>query len=303
MINEYNKAICQSLQGLTVRKILKTDKTGILDLINVLSSTDRLEYSITDEWFNYAVENVSNCIFVALCNDVLIALACCMVDTASGIGDINIIVNPDYRRKGVGSLLYANTVQAVSDIKLEALEGFAMKRLQDSVAFAENKGFSQICLSWEMEMNLDGKSQLMVVEAGLNFRKAELPDWNAYTEIISAAFGYQCDQNSFNILFEDPSIEVYLLYKSDVAIGTATIQIRKNNSTGYIYDIAILQAHRRKGMGSLLINHCISRLSDLEIRKAILVVDGTNEDAIKLYKSQGFKVVDIGINFQKILKR
>lgn len=288
-------------EKLKVRKIKKTDKSAVLKLINSVNSKDLLEYSITDEWFDYSVENTAALIFAAFHGDDLVALSACMADYKSMIGDINIIVHPEYRKKGAGSLLYSETTAIASSMGLKALEGYTQKRLKDSVSFALNKGFSQTSLSLEMEIELEGNNLPIANLPDMNFIKAEPLDWQAYTRIVNNAFGYSADQNYFNMLFQDPSIEIFFICKREEAIGTATIQLKEDISAGYLYDMAILQEFRHKGIGSLLIANCLSRLKALKIKKASLVVDGQNYDAIRLYKKFGLQEKDTGMHFRKIL--
>lgn len=58
---------------------------------------------------------------------------------------------------------------------------------------------------------------------------------------------------------------------------------------GYINNIAVLNNHRKKGLGKAIINKMIAFGSDKKLSFLSLEVRQSNEIAIKLYSSAGFK--------------
>jgi ribosomal-protein-alanine N-acetyltransferase len=55
--------------------------------------------------------------------------------------------------------------------------------------------------------------------------------------------------------------------------------------------IGVVQEHRGKKLGKVLMEECLSRLIDMNKIDSYLEVDITNTPAINLYESYGFKEV------------
>ena len=58
---------------------------------------------------------------------------------------------------------------------------------------------------------------------------------------------------------------------------------------GYITNIAVFEEHRKKGVGTALINRLFSLASDIKLDFISLEVRASNETAISLYTKLGFK--------------
>ncbi len=60
---------------------------------------------------------------------------------------------------------------------------------------------------------------------------------------------------------------------------------------GHIVSIAVLEQHRRKGLGQGLVEEALQALKNKNCSEVFLEVRISNMDAIKLYEKLGFKVV------------
>ena len=156
--------------------------------------------------------------------------------------------------------------------------------------------------SWEMELNLDSVGFTFEESVGLNFRKATKEDGLNYKNIIYNAFGDELGENALMEALKDPSVTIYILQGESQPIGSATIQLRKDLSLAYIYDIAILEEYRGKGLGSYLLQSCIMKLKEKDIHNASLLVTDENKSALGLYRKIGFNEVDIDLIMTKIIE-
>lgn len=276
--------------------IEKQYKEGIYNLIKAVNKEDNSSYSLSDEWLDYVIENAGEGIFLGFYKNKLLGLGTAMINSVyKNQASLNLIVHPDYRKKGLGSLLYSRIDEFLKSKEVNIVECFTKKRLKDGVAFAGKKGFTTTMYSWEMELALGSLELNFKKKEELNFRKAKARDGKAYKRIIYDAFGDELEESTLGELLKDPSITTYILEEENKALGTGSIQIIEDLSLGYIYDIAILKEYRGKGLGSYLLKSCIRTLEEKGLSKASLLVTGNNENALGLYKKLGFKEVDIDL--------
>lgn len=283
-----------------ITNIKKHHKNQIHKLIEVINKEDKLNYSLTDEWLDYVIENAGGGIFLGFYQGKLAGLATAMINPVyRDQASLNVVVSPDYRGKGLGAILYDKIYDFVKGEDVAIVETYVKERLVDGVNFAEKRGFNTSMYSWEMEISLDSIDHSFDEVDGLSFREANSKDGISYKEIILDAFDDQVDEDSLDHMVKDPSVLVYILERENQAIGSASIQLRRDLSLAYIYDIAILSEYRGQGMGSYLVKSCLKALKDSDIDKASLLVTGENKRALELYRKLGFEQVDIDLIMTK----
>lgn len=284
-----------------ITNIKKRYKNSIYKLIEKINKEDELGYSLTDEWLDYVIENVSEGIFLAFNGKKLAGLATSMINPVySDQATLNVVVSPEYRNKGLGSILYDKIYEFANMKDVKVVEGFVKKRLTNGVEFAEKRGFNPSMYSWEMELLLDDIDFIFDGDLGLNFRKANKEDELNYKKIIYDAFADKLGDDSLMQTLKDSSIIIYILEKENKAIGSVTVQLRKNLSLAYCYDIAILKEYRGQGLGSYLLKLCIKELKGYNVDKVSLLVTGENKKALQLYRKIGFKEIDIDLIMTKM---
>lgn len=287
---------------LTIRTIQKEDKQGIKELVEILNKVDNLDYSLTDEWLDYVIEVASEGIFVAIYRYKLVGLATCMINQMDkSQATVNVVIHPDYRRLGIGSKLYNQVISYSKGRNIMVLETYIKKRLNSSVNFAKKRGFHPVLYLWQMELEVDKVKPYSIGQnsAAFTYREATIKDNNVYAGIINQTFGDALDDSALGQLLKDNSIKVYMLEEKGKVIGSTTIQFRTNLSIGYIYDVAIVEECRSRGLGSHMLKNCINELKNNNMDKASLLVTGENRSALALYHRLGFKEVDIDIIMQK----
>ena len=60
---------------------------------------------------------------------------------------------------------------------------------------------------------------------------------------------------------------------------------------GHVVSIAVLDEHRRKGFGSVLINEAIRGVKTIQCSELYLEVRCSNNDAVRLYEKLGFSII------------
>ncbi len=100
-----------------------------------------------------------------------------------------------------------------------------------------------------------------------------------------------------------PQATWLIRHTTDQALGTTTLQgdqyencgtvqgIRSQTDVGTIQNIGISQAHRGRGLGTLLVHNCLKGFQDAGVRFVTLEVTSHNTGAFRLYKRLGFRVL------------
>ncbi|CAD8044786.1 unnamed protein product [Paramecium primaurelia] len=81
-------------------------------------------------------------------------------------------------------------------------------------------------------------------------------------------------------------------YYNDIAVGaiTARIEDQDNIKTAYIMTFGVLDAYRRLGFGSQLLNELINRIKSYkEVKRIYLHMWSNNDVGFQFYSSQGFE--------------
>lgn len=284
--------------AIKIENIHQGHKQGIHLLLEKVNQVDGLGYSLTNEWLDYIIQNTSQSIFIAKNQEAVIGIATCMInETDPSHGVINIVVHPNDRKRGVGSQLHKKLIQYAKASGIKNLEAYIKERLAASLSFAQNRGFTPILYAWEMsrEVGQDKIDLISQDKQALAFKKARATDKSAYAQIINQAFGQALDDSVLEEVLADPSVLVYLLEKDGQAIGSLTLQLRKNLSLAYLYDIAIDEAYRGQGFGTYMIKQSLEVLKAHEIGTASLTVTGENKKALSLYKQLGFREKEIDL--------
>ncbi|MDY0117924.1 MAG: ribosomal protein S18-alanine N-acetyltransferase [Sulfurimonadaceae bacterium] len=101
-----------------------------------------------------------------------------------------------------------------------------------------------------------------------------------------ASFVYHIKNNLLIVAVEEGEIAGYIL-----------VLIKRN--TPKIYSLGIKQAHRNKGIGSLLLKEILYKTKEKEFKSLILEVRVDNKSAIELYKKYNFEVFETRKSFYK----
>ncbi|OEH86759.1 hypothetical protein BHU72_00345 [Desulfuribacillus stibiiarsenatis] len=282
------------------------DKNAIFHLIQILNDHDQFDYSLTDEWFAVVLNECKDHIFVAYVDNQLIGLATCMIDAAGRqSAQINVMIHPQYRRRGYGKSLFDVLIAHAHRQGVIRVEAFVKERFPYIVKFLMDRGFTTVLQSWKME-KIIGESATININGGFlgkcEFRKAREEDDRYYLAMMKSCFELNVEQDNFHQMLKDSSIEVFLLFAHQELCGMISLQSRDNLQMGYIFDVAVAPEHRGKGIGSHLISRVLDHMKRNCLMKATLIVDGTNENALSLYKRLGFEITDVDVLLEKYIR-
>ncbi len=284
---------------LQIETIQLKHKAPIHKLLEKLNQSDKLGYSLTNEWLDYMIEEASESIFIAQDQNQLLGLATCMINEMDHThAMINIVVDPDYRKQGIGTCLYDHIINT-NHHHIKTAGAYVKSRLKDGVKFAKDRGFYTSLYAWQMELDIPRENLPELQHKEVTFRLASSEDSQDYAYVIHQVFGDPLDPSVLHNLLKDPSVKVYLIQQDGYTIGTTTVQFRQSVSVGYIYDVAILSDSRRQGLGTYMLNQCIKALQDHGMKTGSLVVTGENKQALALYERLGFRQVDTDMIMEK----
>lgn len=125
------------------------------------------------------------------------------------------------------------------------------------------------------------------------FRKMEEKDLDQVVEIEEVSFpngGWNRTQFEYEIS-SNTVANPYVLYLDDELIGYYSLWEMFENTS--IATIAVKDKYRNKGIGGILLSKIVEQSIEKGFTSIDLEVRKSNEPAIKLYKSYGFKVISV----------
>lgn len=126
----------------------------------------------------------------------------------------------------------------------------------------------------------------------MKIRQASENDVSKIISILKIAFNSPSNHPLNNKYIEDPDILSFVCEIKENIIGTASLHIIKkiNRKVGLIEDVAVIEQHKGKGVGKLLIEHLVQLAKKKGVYKTILNSDKKNEI---FYHKIGFKTEQI----------
>jgi ribosomal protein S18 acetylase RimI-like enzyme len=197
--------------------------------------------------------------------------------------ELNGLVNPYYRRKGIFTTLYSlaleeckrrnfDRILLVCDDKAEPGKEF-IKSVDASYAFSEYQMRAE---------NIEGEKS-----AEVNLRKAERLDAREIARQNAVYFG---SAGSETEIPEDVELDpdTYMIELAGKTIGKIKIGLHTSEDIGDIYGFGIIPEYRRKGYGRQSLNSALYIIRSNGCSNAFLEVASKNSNALNLYKSCGF---------------
>jgi ribosomal protein S18 acetylase RimI-like enzyme len=219
--------------------------------------------------------------------------------------EITGMVHPEYRRRGVFSLLHALVVaeckrRNAKEILLlcdrESASGQTfLRRIEAEYKYSE------------YEMYLRGEFPIIREEqlCGIALRKATNADAHEIARQNAIYFGEeeepfvnaenqedgQCAPNKSLLLPEDEEkrgMIIYLAQRQGEIVGKVHAE-SNSGDVGGIYGLGVLPAFRKNGFGRAILLSAIQKLQETGARAVLLQVAADNATALGLYESCGFR--------------
>ncbi len=228
------------------------------------------------------------------------ALAYVLPSTHDRFGMIRIGVLEAHRRRGIGTRLLGLAIPAVRSHAPDCHELSINAWVPNDAAagFAERHGFAHARYFWLMERPR-GAVPVVSMPAGIEIKlydgsEQALADWN---DVYNASFArhYHFVRSSIEDarqLASRPEFRrdgLVLAYREGRCVGFCRNELMDHR--GEIGVLGTAPEARRIGLGRALLRWGVAWLEAQKTPQVTLLVDGENEDALALYRSEGFGVV------------
>ena len=217
-------------------------------------------------------------------------------------------VVPEFRRRGVGRHLVEKAIESLKERGMESVQGWtrgdkvACKSLLDRMGFNLIRVFSTMRKDLEnVPYNIGEHKKLKMREMEINMDDIKLLNW-LNNETFKEHFNFRphtVEETKYWIE-NKPWCDIlgyFFSYLNGKPVGYVGAGIdskfieHKDIKRGWIVDIGVLKPHRRRGIGTTLMQQGMEFLKSKRMNEVDLGVDDTNPTkAIELYKKVGFKV-------------
>lgn len=238
-------------------------------------------------------------------------------------------VLPEWRRKGIGSVLLNFTEQRLTGIAKQIkengqlpqqaqcfLDNYVSSSETDRINLMERRGYQAVRYSFDMvRPDLENIPELRLPE-GVEVREVQPGQlrqiWEASNEAFRDHWGYIPDPwESFQAFINSPDYDPRLFrvaWQGDQVVGMVLSYIDQDlnelygRKRGYTENICVRRAWRKKGVAKALIAYSLVALKERGMTEAGLGVDAQNTSgALNLYKFMGYQVVKQGTIYRKLL--
>ncbi|MFQ6064904.1 MAG: GNAT family N-acetyltransferase [Candidatus Bathyarchaeia archaeon] len=218
-------------------------------------------------------------------------------------------VVPEFRKRGVGRRLVERAIESLKERGMKSVEGWAREDKTACKSLLEGMGFKLIRVFSTMRRDLKRIPYGIGEHKKIEVREMEtnMEDIKLLTQLENEAFKEHfnfrprtveemeywitnkpwCDILGFFFSYLDGKPVGYV----GAGIDSKFIE-HQGIKRGWIMDIGVLKPHRRRGIGTALMQKGMKFLKSKGMTEVDLGVDDTNPTkAIELYKKVGFRVV------------
>ena len=122
-------------------------------------------------------------------------------------------------------------------------------------------------------------------------RRASSADLSALVEIERMCFSDPWTASGIQETIQYETTRAFVAESGDRAVGY--VMARISGEEGEILNLAVLPKSRRKGIARCLLAEALGSIAAAGVTEAYLEVRQSNEEAIGLYQSQGFRPVGL----------
>jgi ribosomal protein S18 acetylase RimI-like enzyme len=94
--------------------------------------------------------------------------------------------------------------------------------------------------------------------------------------------------------------QLFFVAESDNNIAVGTIMVGYDGHRGWIYSLAVDPRQRKKGIGTMLLQHAEKVLKSMNCPKVNLQIETRNKEVVEFYRKNGYQVEE-RISMGKIL--
>jgi mycothiol synthase len=303
--------------------IPEKDLSGLSRLLTEIESIDRDGEDTSEEylraslaWPNY---HPSEGVWVAEQVGRLIGYAAALEQPSQSC-TIYAVVHPSNRRKGVGSQLLELTLNRARAVGSKNVLVYANEHNSASNAFLKHHKFEPVSSSGSMKLIVEAQNPPTEFPTGFTLKKySEVNDplilLQALDDCYWGMWGHQHNDNRTEEERKSPRFlhyydgdDILLLFdEKDSIFGICSLKSQgKREGDGEWSDLldapGIIQEYREQGYQRPLVLAGIQHLRKKGIRPITLEFWGDNENALNIYRSLGFELVNRYIAYHKELE-
>ena len=203
--------------------------------------------------------------------------------------EVNGMVAPAYRRKGIFSKLFSYVCIEWYQLENQGMLLLTNQELEAGQAFVKHQ--SGEYSHTEYEMILDLSKYQDIFKESISLRPATNQD---VQEIAYQNSLYNfCDYDEALTL--NPEVEaergmfIYMAIYHHKIVGKVHTQV--DNNSGGIFGLGVVPSYRKRGFGRIILQRAIDLLLEKNIKHIYLQVEASNQNALDLYTSSGFQIV------------
>ncbi len=224
-----------------------------------------------------------------------------------GRPELDLVVDPVARRRGVGSALLAEVVALTDGIPLTA---WSHGDHPGAAALAAHTGFSAVRRLWRMART-GGPLPEPTFPVGVTVRGYRCDeDDDAFLDLNAAAFAHHPEQGGLTLagLHErlredwfDPAGFLLAVREDDGRLLGFHWTKNHGPDVGEVYVIGVSPDAQGSGLGRSLLVAGLRHLHDHDRDRVLLYVEGDNTGAIRLYESLGFSHEDTDVMYASLV--
>ncbi|GAA0966951.1 mycothiol synthase [Actinocorallia libanotica] len=201
-----------------------------------------------------------------------------------------IVVDPGFRRRGVGGGLVAELLAANGQVRI-----WAHGDLPGAPELAASAGLAPVRTLLQMRRPLDGELPVQRIHAGFTLRTFEPRDAEAWLRINGLSFADHPEQGQWTMedlrqRMAEPWFDpkgFFLACKGDRVVGFHWTKVHPDG-VGEVYVVGVDPSAQGVGLGRTLTLAGLHHLKSLGLSAVLLYVDAGNTSAVRLYESLGF---------------
>lgn len=175
----------------------------------------------------------------------------------------------------------------------------------------EAAGFSEIRRHYTMMIDLSDKDLEPSVPERISIRTCGEDDAELIHSLLEETFAEHWGFTS--LTFEQWQTQFYQRSDTDLNMWFLALEDdepvgfligRGMDALGWVADLGVRKAHRRRGVASALLSHSFSDFKRRGLEKVGLGVDASNEtQAVRLYENLGMRAERVYVTYEKLYRR
>ncbi len=276
---------------ITFHTLNEKQRGDINQLITACNDYDKLKrLPVLEEDDNYYPELKSYYCFYE--EEVLIS-ALILYQPFPDEAEISAYTLPSHRRQGYFKSLYGKAVTELKKFHISivvlVVENKSITGKACAEALKAKAGRADYLMSYEIKADRNYKEAFLK-----NFTVEQLTGNNLMEgiEVFRQIFEWEQEvvQEMLKLSLEDSNTQTFLLRSKEAAIGILSLHLGGTDAS--IYGFGIRERYRGVGFGKALLVWAISALKEMGRHKVVLQVESESGEALQLYKTFGFTIVE-----------